>query len=110
MKKFLFILMLLPLMLVNNLTTVQAQTTGLEICDGFVRGELIIILKPNDTLEDITPVLNEYNITIKQNLAANMILGFIDVSCEDTIIIRTELARKGDTFQVVEHNWIMTIQ
>ncbi len=111
MKKFLCILMLLPLlMLVNNLTTVQAQTTGLEICDSFVRGDLIIILKTNDTLEDITPVLNEYNITIKQNLGPRMILGFIDVSCEDTKRISNELARKDGPFKTVQLNWIMTIQ
>jgi len=110
MKKFLCILMLLPLLvLANNLTTVQAQTTGLEVCSDFARGDLIIILKPTDTVEDITPILNQYNITIKQHLGPRMILGFVDVSCEDTRVIRIELARKGGPFKAVQLNWIATI-
>ena len=113
MKKFLFILMLLPLLvLANNLTTVQAQTTGLETCGSFARGDLIIILKPTDTLEGITPILNEYNITIKRNLGPKMILGFIDVSCDDTKRIGKELSQKGGPggpFKSVQLNWIATI-
>ena len=106
-----FLLMLLLLVFASNLALAQTvQPRTCPINQGmFVRGDLIMTLATNVTLEDVTSTLSEYNIVIKQKLMDKLFLGFVDVSCADTKRIILELRIKDDLFSGIILNYLLTI-